>query len=160
MPKHRDAIQLGKLLMQMRDNQAYRLVGPYDTFEEYCKDIEGLNVRYARDKIASYLVHKAIEENVVGGISPPSLQYQVQQFYGYDGAIARFKTERRIIEKRDGTKTSVEVPVSVANPKKVAEQWANTVSNLGHTFDPYSLNSTQHQTNPLRCPISHADHLG
>ena len=59
--------------------------------------MEGLNVRYARDKIASYLIHKAIEENVGGGISPPSLEYQVHQFYGHDGAIAKFKTEKRVV---------------------------------------------------------------
>jgi hypothetical protein len=123
----RDYVQLGKLLMQMRDNQAYRLVGPYDTFEDYCKDVEGLAYRPAQRKIQAYLVHKAIEENMARPIGLPNIEAQVRQFFEHDGAIARFKTERRIIEKRDGTKTSVEVPVAVANPKKVAEQWANTV---------------------------------
>ena len=72
--------------------------------------MEGLNVRYARDKIASYLIHKAIEENVGGGISPPSLEYQVHQFYGHDGAIARFKTEKRVVTTKDGQERTVEVP--------------------------------------------------
>lgn len=123
----RDYVQLGKLLMEMRDGQAYRLVGPYDTFEDYCKDVEGLNITDAQRKVKAYLVHKAIEENLGREISLPSLEYQVKQLYFHDGAIARFKTETRIVEKRDGTKTSVEVPVAVANPKKVADQWAAIV---------------------------------
>lgn len=123
----RDYVQLGKLLMEMRDNQAYRLVGPYDTFEDYCKDVEGLACRTARMKIQAYLVHKAIEDSLGGTFVPPSLECQVRQFFEHDGAIAKFRTERRIFEKRDGTKTSVEVPVAVANPKKVAAQWEATV---------------------------------
>lgn len=123
----RDYVQLGKLLMEMRDGQSYRLVGPYDTFEDYCKDVEGLAYRVAQRKIQSYLVHKAIEENLGSTLVPPSMEHQVKQLYLHDGAIARFKTEKRIVEKRDGTKTSVEVPVAVANPKKVADQWAAIV---------------------------------
>jgi len=123
----RDYVQLGKLLMEMRDNQAYRLVGPYDTFEEYCKDVEGLAWSVAKEKIRAYLVHKAIVENLGDENLAPRIENQVRQFFIHDGAIAKFRTERRIFEKRDGTKTSVEVPVAVANPKKVAEQWANTV---------------------------------
>ena len=119
----RDYVQLGKLLMEMRDNQAYRLFGPYDTFEDYCKDVEGLNVVVAQRKIKAYLVHSAIEQNLGQQISCPSLEYQVQQFYGHDGAIARFKTEKRTVTTKDGQDRTVEVPVAVANPKKVAEQW-------------------------------------
>lgn len=123
----RDYVQLGKLLMEMRDGQAYRLVGPYDTFEDYCKDVEGLAYSVARRKIQAYLVYKAIEENLGAPIGVPSIEAQVRQFFEHDGSIAKFKTERRIVEKRDGTKTSVEVPVAVANPKKVADQWAAIV---------------------------------
>lgn len=123
----RDYVQLGKLLIEMRDNQAYRLVGPYDTFEDYCKDMEGLAYSVALDKIRHYLVHVAIESNLPPEISGPRIESQVHQFCGHDGAIAKFRTERRIVEKRDGTKTSVEVPVAVANPKKVAAQWEATV---------------------------------
>jgi hypothetical protein len=123
----RDYVQLGKLLMEMRDGQSYRLVGPYDTFEDYCKDVEGLAYSTAREKIQAYLVHKAIEENLGAGIPAPKIESQVTQFYRHEGSIAKFKTEKRIVEKRDGTKTSVEVPVAVANPKKVADQWAAIV---------------------------------
>lgn len=123
----RDYVQLGKLLMEMRDGQAYRLVGPYDTFEDYCKDVEGLHFSTACMKIRAYLVHKAIVENLGSTKVEPNIESQVRQFFEHDGAIAKFKTERRIVEKRDGTKTSVEVPVAVANPKKVADQWAAIV---------------------------------
>lgn len=123
----RDYVQLGKLLMEMRDGQAYRLVGPYDTFEDYCKDVEGLAYTTAQYKIKAYLVHSAIEQNLGPTKVGPSIESQVRQFFKHENAIARFKTERRIVEKRDGTKTSVEVPVAVANPKKVADQWAAIV---------------------------------
>jgi hypothetical protein len=123
----RDYVQLGKLLMEMRDGQSYRLVGPYDTFEDYCKDVEGLAYRPAQRKIQAYLVHKAIEENMGRPFGLPSMETQVRQFFEHENAIAKFKTEKRIVEKRDGTKTSVEVPVAVANPKKVADQWAAIV---------------------------------
>jgi hypothetical protein len=123
----RDYVQLGKLLMEMRDGQSYRLVGPYDTFEDYCKDVEGLHVTTAQEKIKHYLVHKAIEENLGPEKSGPSLECQVRMLTKHENAIAKFKTEKRIVEKRDGTKTSVEVPVAVANPKKVADQWAAIV---------------------------------
>jgi hypothetical protein len=123
----RDYVQLGKLLMEMRDNQAYRLVGPYDTFEDYCKDVEGLAYTTAQRKIRAYLVWSAIEDNVGPQIRGPSIESQITQFFEHEGSIARFKTEKRIIEKRDGTKTQVEVPVAVANPKKVADQWAAIV---------------------------------
>lgn len=123
----RDYVQLGKLLMEMRDGQAYRLVGPYDTFEDYCKDVEGLAYRTAQDKIAAYLVHKAIETNLGSEISPPGLEYQVRQFFAHDGAIAKFKTEKRTVTTKDGQARTVEVPVAVANPKKVADQWAAIV---------------------------------
>jgi len=123
----RDYVQLGKLLMEMRDNQAYRPVGPYDTFEDYCKDVEGLAYTRAKEKIRAYLVHKAIVENLGDQNRAPRLENQVCQLFAHDGAIANFKTEKRIVEKRDGTKTQVEVPVEVANPKKVADQWAAIV---------------------------------
>ena len=123
----RDYVQLGKLLMEMRDNQAYRLVGPYDTFEDYCKDVEGLAYTTAQLKIKAYLVHSAIVENLGPIKIGPSLECQVKQLYYHEGAIANFKTEKRMVEKRDGTKTQVEVPVAVANPKKVADQWAAIV---------------------------------
>ena len=123
----RDYVQLGKLLMDMRDGQSYRLVGPYDTFEDYCKDVEGLAYRTAQDKIIAYLVHKAIEENLGSDFSPPSLEVQVRQFFAHENAIARFKTEKRTVTTRDGTERTVEVPVAVANPKKVADQWAAIV---------------------------------
>jgi hypothetical protein len=113
--------------MEMRDGQSYRLVGPYDTFEDYCKDVEGLAYTTAQLKIKAYLVHAAIEENLGPTLIGPSLECQVKQLYYHENAIARFKTEKRIVEKRDGTKTSVEVPVAVANPKKVADQWAAIV---------------------------------
>lgn len=123
----RDYVQLGKLLMEMRDNQAYRLVGPYDTFEDYCKDVEGLAYSVALQKIKAYLVHKAIVENLGSDLSQPRVEAQVRQLFIHEGAIAKFKTEKRIVEKRDGTKTPVEVPVAVSNPKKVADQWAAIV---------------------------------
>jgi hypothetical protein len=123
----RDYVQLGKLLMEMRDGQSYRLVGPYDTFEDYCKDVEGLAYSTAREKITAYLVHRAIEENLGDKNLAPSTEAQVRQLFIHDGAIAKFKTEKRVIEKRDGTKTPVEVPVAVSNPKKVADQWAAIV---------------------------------
>jgi hypothetical protein len=123
----RDYVQLGKLLMEMRDGQSYRLVGPYDTFEDYCKDVEGLHFTTATIKIRAYLVHKAIEENLGITLVKPSTEQQVKQLFIHENAIAKFKTEKRIVEKRDGTKTSVEVPVAVANPKKVADQWAAIV---------------------------------
>jgi hypothetical protein len=123
----RDYVQLGKLLMDMRDGQAYRLVGPYDTFEDYCKDVEGLCVVGARRKIQAYLVHKAIEDNLGEKIITPSLEYQVQQFFVHDGAIAKFKTEKRVVTTKDGHERTVEVPVAVSNPKKVADQWAAIV---------------------------------
>jgi hypothetical protein len=123
----RDYVQLGKLLMEMRDNQAYRLVGPYDTFEDYCKDVEGLAYTTAQYKIKAYLVHSAIEQNLGPTKVGPSIESQVRQFFEHENAIAKFKTEKRIVEKRDGTKTQVEVPVAVANPKKVADQWAAIV---------------------------------
>lgn len=123
----RDYVQLGKLLMEMRDNQAYRLVGPYDTFEEYCKDVEGLAWSTAKEKILAYLVHKAIEDNLGANILAPGVETQVRQLFIHDNAIARFKTQKRIVTTKDGDTRTVEVPVAVANPKKVAEQWANTV---------------------------------
>lgn len=123
----RDYVQLGKLLMEMRDGQSYRLVGPYDTFENYCKDVEGLHFTTATIKIRAYLVHKAIEENLGITLVKPSTEQQVKQLFIHENAIAKFKTEKRIVEKRDGTKTQVEVPVAVANPKKVADQWAAIV---------------------------------
>lgn len=123
----RDYVQLGKLLMEMRDGQSYRLVGPYDTFEDYCKDVEGLHVTTARDKIAAYLVHRSIEENLGTGFPAPSLESQVAQLYRHDGAIAKFKTEKRVVTTKDGQDRTVEVPVAVANPKKVADQWAAIV---------------------------------
>ncbi len=82
----------------MRDNQAYRLVGPYDTFEDYCKDVEGLHVTTAQEKIKHYLVHKAIEENLGPEKSGPSLECQVRMLTKHENAIARFKTEKRIVE--------------------------------------------------------------
>lgn len=123
----RDYVQLGKLLMEMRDNQAYRLVGPYDTFEDYCKDVEGLAYRTAQTKILAYLVQDGIAQNLGRTNVLPSTESQVRQLFEHDGAIAKFRTEKRIVQKRDGTNTSVEVPVAVANPKKVAEQWIKTV---------------------------------
>jgi len=123
----RDYVQLGKLLMEMRDGQSYRLVGPYDTFEDYCKDVEGLAYTTAQYKIKAYLVHSAIEQNLGPTKVGPSIESQVRQFFEHENAIAKFKTEKRIVEKRDGTKTSVEVPIAVANPKKVADQWAAIV---------------------------------
>jgi hypothetical protein len=123
----RDYVQLGKLLMEMRDGQSYRLVGPYDTFEDYCKDVEGLAYTTAQLKIKAYLVHAAIEQNLGPTLIGPSLECQVKQLYYHDGAIARFKTEKRTVTTRDGTERTVEVPVAVANPKKVADQWAAIV---------------------------------
>jgi hypothetical protein len=82
------------------DGQSYRLVGPYDTFEDYCKDVEGLAYSIALHKIRHYLVHIAIETNLPPGIPGPGVENQVHQFCGHDGAIARFKTEKRIVEKR------------------------------------------------------------
>jgi len=123
----RDYVQLGKLLMEMRDGQAYRLVGPYDTFEDYCKDVEGLAVTVAQRKIKAYLVQSAIEANVGLPNGGPSLETQVRQFFEHEGAIAKFKTEKRSVTTKDGQVRSVEVPVAVANPKKVAEQWAAIV---------------------------------
>jgi hypothetical protein len=123
----RDYVQLGKLLIEMRDGQSYRLVGPYDTFEDYCKDVEGLAYTTAQYKIKAYLVHSAIEQNLGPTKVGPSIESQVRQFFEHENAIAKFKTEKRIVEKRDGTKTSVEVPIAVANPKKVADQWAAIV---------------------------------
>lgn len=123
----RDYVQLGKLLMEMRDGQSYRLVGPYDTFEDYCKDVEGLAYTVAREKIRAYLVHKAIEENSGIGIPMPGIESQVAKFFAHDGAIAKFKTEKRVVTTKDGQDRTVEVPVAVANPKKVADQWAAIV---------------------------------
>ena len=123
----RDYVQLGKLLMEMRDGQSYRLVGPYDTFEDYSKDVEGLHFSTACDKIRAYLVHNAIVQNIGSGISEPKIESQVTQLYRHDGAIARFKTEKRTVTTRDGIERAVEVPVAVANPKKVADQWAAIV---------------------------------
>lgn len=74
-----------------------RLFGPYDTFEDYCKDVEGLAYSTAREKIQAYLVHKAIEENLGTGIPAPKIESQVTQFYRHDGAIAKFKTEKRVV---------------------------------------------------------------
>jgi hypothetical protein len=123
----RDYVQLGKLLMDMRDGQSYRLLGPYSTFEEYVKDIEGLAITVAQLKIKAYLVHKAIEENLGPQIHGPRTEYQVAQLFRHETAIAKFRTEKRIVEKADGTKTPIEVPVAVSNPKRVAEQWASIV---------------------------------
>jgi len=123
----RDYVQLGKLLMEMRDGQSYRLVGPYDTFEDYCKDVEGLAYTTAREKIQAYLVHRAIEEYLGDNLLAPRIETQVRQLFIHENSIAKFKTERRIVQKRDGTNTTVEVPVAVANPKKVADQWAAIV---------------------------------
>jgi hypothetical protein len=72
-------------------------------------------------------VHSAIEQNLGPTKVGPSIESQVRQFFEHENAIAKFKTEKRIVEKRDGTKTSVEVPIAVANPKKVADQWAAIV---------------------------------
>ncbi len=82
----------------MRDNQAYRLVGPYDTFEDYCKDVEGLAYTTAQYKIKAYLVHSAIEQNLGPTKVGPSIESQVRQFFEHENAIARFKTEKRIVE--------------------------------------------------------------
>jgi len=123
----RDYVQLGKLLMEMRDNQAYRLVGPYDTFEDYCKDVEGLAYTTAQRKILGYLVCSAIESNLGPQIRGPSIESQVTALFEHDGAIARFKTEKRTVKTRDGLERAVEVPVAVANPKKVADQWVAIV---------------------------------
>ena len=75
--------------------EAYRLVGPYDTFEDYCKDVEGLAYTVAREKIRAYLVHKAIEENLGIGIPMPSIESQVSRLFAHEGSIAKFKTEKR-----------------------------------------------------------------
>jgi len=83
---------------------AYRLVGPYDTFEDYCKDFEGLAWTTAQLKIKAYLVHSAIVENLGPIKIGPSLECQVKQLYYHEGAIANFKTEKRMVEKRDGTR--------------------------------------------------------
>jgi hypothetical protein len=123
----RDYVQLGKLLMEMRDGQAYRLVGPYDTFEDYCKDVEGLAYTTAQYKIKAYLVHTAIEQNLGPTFVGPSIESQIRQFFEHDGAIARFKTEKRVLTTKDGQERTVEVPVAVSNPKKVADQWAAIV---------------------------------
>jgi hypothetical protein len=89
--------------------------------------VEGLAYSTAREKIQSYLVHKAIEDNLGDNKLAPSMETQVRQLFAHEGSIAKFKTERRIVQKRDGTNTTVEVPVAVANPKKVADQWAAIV---------------------------------
>lgn len=123
----RDYVQLGKLLMDMRDGQAYRLLGPYSTFEEYVKDIEGLAITVAQLKIKAYLVHKAIEENAGPSLNGPGTEEQVKQLFRHETAIAKFKTEKRIVTTKDGEQRTVEVPVAVSNPKKVAEQWAAIV---------------------------------
>jgi len=78
------------------------LLGPYSTFEEYVKDIEGLAITTARQKIQAYLVHKAIEENSGDTIIPPGTEYQVKQLFLHETAIAKFKTEKRIVTTKDG----------------------------------------------------------
>jgi hypothetical protein len=83
--------------------KSYRLVGPYDTFEDYCKDVEGLAYSTAKEKIQAYLVHVAIEENLGANKLAPSMETQVRQFFAHEGSIAKFKTEKRIVQKRDGT---------------------------------------------------------
>jgi len=133
-------------VLQSRRYESYRLVGPYDTFEDYCKDVEGLAYTTAQRKIRAYLVWSAIEENLGPQIRGPSVESQVTQFFEHEGSIAKFKTEKRIVQKRDGTNTTVEVPVAVANPKKVAEQWAAIVKWDAHPafdFQPSCLSRVQ-----------------
>jgi hypothetical protein len=100
-PRTPSPMPLASLLTHRRDNQAYRLVGPYDTFEDYCKDVEGLAYSVAKEKIRAYLVHKAIVENLGDENSAPRLENQVRQLFIHEGSIARFKTEKRIVEKRE-----------------------------------------------------------
>jgi hypothetical protein len=76
------------------------LVGPYDTFEDYCKDVEGLAYSTAQYKIKSYLVHSAIEENLGPAKVGPSIESQVRQLFDHENAIAKFKTEKRMVEKQ------------------------------------------------------------
>jgi hypothetical protein len=123
----KDYVQLGKLLMEMRDNQAYRLVGPYSTFEDYCKDVEGLAYTVAQEKIRHYLVQSAIEAHLPPEISGPMTETQVRQLCGHDGAIARFMVQKRTVTTRSGEKRQVKVPVSIANPKDIADQWQKIV---------------------------------
>lgn len=123
----RDYVDLGKHLMEMRDGQQYRLLGPYDTFEDYVKDVEGLSYSVAQEKIKHYLVHTSIVSILGPEISGPTVEHQVRMLTKHDTAIAKFKTERREVKTKGGQKRVVEVPVAVSNPKKVAEQWAAIV---------------------------------
>jgi hypothetical protein len=54
----------------------------------------------AKEKIKSYLVHSAIEDNLGPTKVGPSIESQVRQLFEHENAIAKFRTEKRMIEKR------------------------------------------------------------
>jgi hypothetical protein len=59
---------------------------------------KGLAYSVALQKIKAYLVHDAIVANLGSDLLQPGVEAQVRQLFIHDGAIAKFKTERRIVE--------------------------------------------------------------
>ncbi len=57
------------------------------------------------DNDAKRVAKKAIVDNLPPRIQGPGIESQITSLYQHETAIAKFKTERRIVEKRDGTKT-------------------------------------------------------
>lgn len=120
----RDFVQLGELLIRMRDAQSYRSAG-FANFPEYCKSKQGISIAGAQETIQLALIFRAIESGSPqesGGTLPETKEH-VRQL----APIANINYEERIVDRPDGTKTKVKQPVGVRNPTKVAEQWSKTV---------------------------------
>jgi hypothetical protein len=117
----RDFVQLGELLIRMRDGQSYRTAG-FDSFKDYCKAKAGLTYQHSCDVISYCLVFQCIAESGISESLPQTMEH-VRQL----APIANINYEERVVEKADGTKTKVKQPVGVRNPTKVAEQWTKTV---------------------------------
>lgn len=117
----RDFVQLGELLIKMRDGQSYRSAG-YTTFEDYCKSKAGLSISDAKRKVRYAYIVRAITDSGAQCWAP-EIASQVAALE----PIANFNTEKRKVQKADGSDTYVEQTVGIKNPAKVAEQWGKTV---------------------------------
>lgn len=122
----RDFVQLGELLIKMRDGQHYRTAG-YQRFEDYCKAKAGLSISEAQRTIRYHLGYKAIIENGGRDIAAPVTKAQVEALL----PVASFNTEVREYVQQHPTqgekRQKVEQVVGIKNPAKVAAQWEKTV---------------------------------
>jgi hypothetical protein len=62
--------------------------------------LASLAVTVAQKKIRAYLVSEAIEDTLGENKFLPNMESQIMQLYRHETAIAKFRTEKRMVEKQ------------------------------------------------------------